>query len=121
VSATAPATAPRTHLRLSGWVGAATSTDHKRIGLNLGLCSLAFFLLGGVFALLMHWLNVVSCCQNTANAISMTTLSRLPSTPSTVANTAPRGRMLASRRACRIADRASQHAPTPTTREKNTR
>jgi cytochrome c oxidase subunit I len=35
-------------------VGAATSTDHKRIGLNLGLCSLAFFLLGGVFALLMR-------------------------------------------------------------------
>jgi cytochrome c oxidase subunit 1 len=54
VSATAPATAPRTHLRLSGWLGAATSTDHKRIGLNLGLCSLAFFLLGGVFALLMR-------------------------------------------------------------------
>ena len=54
VSATAPATAPGTHPRLSGWVGAATSTDHKRIGLNLGLCSLAFFLLGGVFALLMR-------------------------------------------------------------------
>ncbi len=37
-----------------GWVGALTSTDHKRIGLNLGLCSLAFFVLGGVFALLMR-------------------------------------------------------------------
>src|SRR5205085_5990170 len=40
--------------RVPGWLGAATSTDHKRIGLNLGLCSLAFFLLGGVFALLMR-------------------------------------------------------------------
>jgi cytochrome c oxidase subunit 1 len=37
-----------------GWFGAATSTDHKRIGLNLGLCSLGFFLLGGLFALLMR-------------------------------------------------------------------
>ena len=37
-----------------GWVGALTSTDHKRIGLNLGICSLAFFLAGGVFALLMR-------------------------------------------------------------------
>ena len=54
MSATAPAAAPGTRPRLSGWVGAATSTDHKRIGLNLGLCSLAFFLLGGVFALLMR-------------------------------------------------------------------
>jgi cytochrome c oxidase subunit I len=40
--------------RVSGWFGAATSTDHKRIGLNLGLCSLVFFLAGGVFALLMR-------------------------------------------------------------------
>ena len=40
--------------RLTGWLGAATSTDHKRIGLNLGVCSLFFFLLGGVFALLMR-------------------------------------------------------------------
>jgi cytochrome c oxidase subunit 1 len=39
---------------LSGWLGAATSTDHKRIGLNLGTCSLVFFLTGGVFALLMR-------------------------------------------------------------------
>jgi cytochrome c oxidase subunit I len=54
VSATATAAAPGTRTRLSGWVGAATSTDHKRIGLNLGLCSLGFFLLGGVFALLMR-------------------------------------------------------------------
>ena len=30
------------------------STDHKRIGRNLGLCSLAFFLVGGGFALLMR-------------------------------------------------------------------
>ena len=38
----------------SGWLGAVTSTDHKRIALNLGLCSLAFFLAGGVMALLMR-------------------------------------------------------------------
>ncbi len=37
-----------------GWLGTLTSTDHKRIGLNLGLASLAFFLLGGVMALLMR-------------------------------------------------------------------
>ena len=54
MSATATATAPGTRTRLSGWVGAAISTDHKRIGLNVGLCSLGFFLLGGVFALLMR-------------------------------------------------------------------
>jgi cytochrome c oxidase subunit I len=40
--------------RLTGWLGAAVSTDHKRIGLTLGVCSLFFFLLGGVFALLMR-------------------------------------------------------------------
>jgi cytochrome c oxidase subunit I len=40
--------------RSGGWLGALTSTDHKRIGLNLGICSLAFFLAGGVFALLMR-------------------------------------------------------------------
>jgi cytochrome c oxidase subunit 1 len=39
---------------MSGWLGAATSTDHKRIGLNLGALSLVFFLVGGVFALLMR-------------------------------------------------------------------
>jgi cytochrome c oxidase subunit I len=52
MSATAPAlsTAPR----LPGLVGALTSTDHKRIGLNMGLASLAFFLVGGVMALLMR-------------------------------------------------------------------
>jgi cytochrome c oxidase subunit 1 len=54
VSATATTAASATRPRLSGWFGAATSTDHKRIGLNLGLCSLGFFLLGGVFALLMR-------------------------------------------------------------------
>jgi cytochrome c oxidase subunit I len=50
------ATAARVQVRsyAGGWFGAATSTDHKRIGLNLGLCSLGFFLLGGVFALLMR-------------------------------------------------------------------
>ena len=31
-----------------------TSTDHKRIGLNLGLASFVFLLIGGVFALLMR-------------------------------------------------------------------
>jgi cytochrome c oxidase subunit I len=40
--------------RISGWLGAAISTDHKRIGLNLAVCSLLFFLTGGVFALLMR-------------------------------------------------------------------
>ena len=30
--------------RVSGWLGRATSTDHKRIGLNLAICSLIFFL-----------------------------------------------------------------------------
>jgi cytochrome c oxidase subunit I len=40
--------------RVSGWLGAVTSTDHKRMGLTLGVCSLFFFLLGGVFALLMR-------------------------------------------------------------------
>src|SRR5207244_11564259 len=54
VCAPATAAAPGTRTRLSGWVGAAISTDHKRIGLNVGLCSLGFFLLGGVFALLMR-------------------------------------------------------------------
>ena len=40
--------------RMTGWLGAAVSTDHKRMGLTLGVCSLFFFLLGGVFALLMR-------------------------------------------------------------------
>jgi cytochrome c oxidase subunit 1 len=40
--------------RPAGWFGAITSTDHKRIGLHLGVASLAFFLIGGVFALLMR-------------------------------------------------------------------
>ncbi|HWE08488.1 MAG TPA: cbb3-type cytochrome c oxidase subunit I [Solirubrobacteraceae bacterium] len=40
--------------RSAGWVGAAISTDHKRIGLNLGLCSLVFFLAGGVMALFIR-------------------------------------------------------------------
>jgi cytochrome c oxidase subunit I len=40
--------------RITGWFGELTSTDHKRIGLNLGICSLVFFLAGGVFALLMR-------------------------------------------------------------------
>jgi cytochrome c oxidase subunit 1 len=52
MTATSAAAAPAS--RASGWVGAVTSTDHKRIGLNLGICSLAFFVAGGVFALLMR-------------------------------------------------------------------
>ncbi|MEA2145738.1 MAG: cytochrome c oxidase subunit, partial [Solirubrobacteraceae bacterium] len=40
--------------RVPGLLGALTSTDHKRIGLNLGLASFVFFLAGGVFALLMR-------------------------------------------------------------------
>jgi cytochrome c oxidase subunit 1 len=50
---TATTAAPRAQ-RAYGWLGAATSTDHKRIGLNLGVASLGFFLIGGVFALLMR-------------------------------------------------------------------
>ncbi|MBV9196895.1 MAG: cbb3-type cytochrome c oxidase subunit I [Solirubrobacterales bacterium] len=49
------ATAPRARLaRRGGWPEALTSTDHKQIGLNLGACSLFFFLLGGVFALILR-------------------------------------------------------------------
>jgi cytochrome c oxidase subunit 1 len=40
--------------RVTGWFGQLTSTDHKRIGLNLIACSLLFFIVGGVFALLMR-------------------------------------------------------------------
>ncbi|HWC84923.1 MAG TPA: cbb3-type cytochrome c oxidase subunit I [Solirubrobacteraceae bacterium] len=40
--------------RIRGWLGEATSTDHKRIGLNLGVLSLVFFLAGGVMALFMR-------------------------------------------------------------------
>ena len=37
-----------------GWIGQLTSTDHKRMGLNLGIGAIVFFLVGGVFALLMR-------------------------------------------------------------------
>jgi cytochrome c oxidase subunit 1 len=37
-----------------GLLGVLASTDHKRIGLNMGLASLAFFLAGGLMALLMR-------------------------------------------------------------------
>lgn len=40
--------------RVPGWVGSLASTDHKRIGLNMGLCSLFFFLVGGLMALMMR-------------------------------------------------------------------
>lgn len=68
------ATAPPTGVpQLTGWVGALTSTDHKRIGLNLGICSLFFFLLGGVFALMIRTQlaqsNVQFVSDNTYNEI----------------------------------------------------
>ncbi|HET8977205.1 MAG TPA: cbb3-type cytochrome c oxidase subunit I [Solirubrobacteraceae bacterium] len=40
--------------RSAGWIGALTSTDHKRIGLNVAICSLGFFLAGGVMALFIR-------------------------------------------------------------------
>jgi cytochrome c oxidase subunit 1 len=40
--------------RTPGWLAALVSTDHKRLGLNLGLASFVFFLAGGVMALLMR-------------------------------------------------------------------
>jgi cytochrome c oxidase subunit 1 len=40
--------------RITGWLGAVTSTDHKRIGVNLGILSFLFFLVGGVLALFMR-------------------------------------------------------------------
>ncbi|MBV9310479.1 MAG: cbb3-type cytochrome c oxidase subunit I [Solirubrobacterales bacterium] len=40
--------------RVPGLLGSLTSTDHKRLGLNLALASLVFFIAGGVFALLMR-------------------------------------------------------------------
>jgi cytochrome c oxidase subunit 1 len=49
-----PTTRPVRPLGLSGWVGALTSTDHKRIGLNTAIASFIFFLIGGVFALIMR-------------------------------------------------------------------
>jgi cytochrome c oxidase subunit 1 len=52
VSTAAPALT--TSSRVPGWVGSAVSADHKRIGLNMGLCSLVFFLIGGVMALMMR-------------------------------------------------------------------
>ncbi len=50
----APSSPARPIRRLPGLLGALTSTDHKRIGLNLGLASFLFFLGGGVMALLMR-------------------------------------------------------------------
>jgi cytochrome c oxidase subunit I len=51
---TATVPPPLERPRLGGWIGAAISTDHKRIGLNLGLASLGFFVAGGVMALWMR-------------------------------------------------------------------
>jgi cytochrome c oxidase subunit 1 len=39
---------------MPGWIGAAISTDHKRIGLNLAGLSLIYFIVGGIFALIMR-------------------------------------------------------------------
>jgi cytochrome c oxidase subunit 1 len=52
VSSTTSAVAVRG--RAPGWFGALLSTDHKRIGLNMAIGSLCFFLAGGVMALLMR-------------------------------------------------------------------
>lgn len=40
--------------RTGSWIGSFTSTDHKRIAINLGCMSLIFFLVGGIFALIMR-------------------------------------------------------------------
>jgi cytochrome c oxidase subunit 1 len=45
---------PAAEPRLSGLIGVLTSTDHKRIGINLGSLSFIYFILGGIFALLMR-------------------------------------------------------------------
>jgi cytochrome c oxidase subunit I len=51
---TATARAVSSTSRMPGWLGALTSTDHKRMGLNLGVAALVFFIAGGAFALLMR-------------------------------------------------------------------
>jgi cytochrome c oxidase subunit 1 len=58
---------------LGGWIGALTSTDHKRIGLNLGLASLIFFIGGGVMALLMR----TQLAQSNMQFVSDTSYSEL--------------------------------------------
>jgi cytochrome c oxidase subunit 1 len=62
-----------TRSRYLGWVGAVTSTDHKRIGLNLGMASLAFFVVGGVLALLMR----AQLAQPNGHLVSDNTYSEL--------------------------------------------
>ena len=59
--------------RLTGWLGCATSTDHKRIGLNLGLSALVFFLAGGVMALFMR----AQLAQPNGHVVSDQTYSEL--------------------------------------------
>jgi cytochrome c oxidase subunit 1 len=59
--------------RPAGWVEAATSTDHKRIGLNLGLCALVFFLAGGVMALFVR----AQLAQPNGHVVSDQTYSEL--------------------------------------------
>jgi cytochrome c oxidase subunit I len=69
----APAAPRRQQLSPGGWVGALMSTDHKRIGLNLGVASLGFFLIGGVFALLMR----TQLAQPNGHIVSDNTYSEL--------------------------------------------
>jgi cytochrome c oxidase subunit 1 len=46
---------PRPRRHASGLVGWVTTTDHKKIGILYGVTAFAFFLLGGVLALLMRY------------------------------------------------------------------
>ncbi|MCW3030177.1 MAG: cytochrome c oxidase subunit [Solirubrobacterales bacterium] len=71
MSATAPAvtTLPRS----PGWLGAVASTDHKRLGLNMALASLLFFLAGGVMALLIR----AQLAQPATHIVSDSTYSEL--------------------------------------------
>jgi cytochrome c oxidase subunit 1 len=54
VNPTVVPAAPAAPAHTGGWFGQLTSTDHKRLGLNLMVASFAFFLIGGGFALLMR-------------------------------------------------------------------
>ncbi len=54
MTATAAPPGPLARPRFPGWLGAVTSTDHKRMGRNMIATALVFFLAGGVMALLMR-------------------------------------------------------------------
>ncbi len=54
MTATAVPSGPVARPRFPGWLGAVTSTDHKRMGRNMIVTALVFFLAGGVMALLMR-------------------------------------------------------------------